>query len=75
MKKPSAETALLTPDAGGWRVRMSGGPSQAMRTLGEAAQAIPAGNRIHLALPCHAALLERLTLPSTDRDELAGMVQ
>jgi hypothetical protein len=52
-----------------------GAPSQAVRTLGEAVLAIPVGQRIHLALPCHAALLERLTLPSTDREELAGMVQ
>ena len=30
---------------------------------------------IHLRLPAHTALLERLTLPSTNREELAGMVQ
>ena len=75
MKKPSAGAAHLTPDATGWRVRAAGGTAQSMRTLEEAVGSIPLGQPIHLALPCHAALLERLTLPSTDRTELAGMIQ
>ncbi|MDQ3622235.1 MAG: pilus assembly protein PilM [Verrucomicrobiota bacterium] len=75
MKKNGAAPALLTPDAHGWRIFQKGAPSQTAGTLGEAAALIPAGCQIHLALPCHRALLERLTFPSTNREELAGMVQ
>lgn len=41
----------------------------------EATVLIPAGASLHLALPCHAALLERFTLPSGDPAELTGMAQ
>ncbi len=70
MKKASASAALITPDLEGWRV---GGKKFA--TLGEAVAAVPSGGRLHLALPCHDVLLERLKLPSTDRAELSGMLQ
>ena len=75
MKKSDATAALLTPDAHGWRVRLPGGTFQSVKTLGEVAAALPLNQLIHLALPCHAALIERLKFPSTDRDELAGMLQ
>lgn len=75
MKKPGAAPALLTPDAAGWRLLRAGIAPQNFATLDEAAAALPAGDRLHLALPCQAVLLERMTLPATDRDELAGMVQ
>lgn len=75
MKKTGADVALLTPDADGWRLSHAGGAARKMATLGEAAAALPEGARLHLALPCQAVLLERMTLPATDRDELAGMVQ
>lgn len=75
MKKPGAEIALLTPDAQGWRIRLAGGATQSVRTLEEAAAGVPANQQIHLALPASFVVLERLTLPSTDRDELSGMVQ
>ena len=75
MKKPGASSALLAPDANGWRLTVSGGSSQKFKTLGEAAAALPEDAPIHLALPAAAVLLERLTLPATDRDELEGMVQ
>ena len=75
MKKNSAGAAFLTPDANGWRVRLTDGPAQTAKSLDEAAGVIPAGHRIHLALPGNAVLLERLTFPSTDREELAGMLQ
>ena len=74
MKKPNATAALLTPDAHGWRVRLPGGQFQSAKTLAEVAATLPASQPIHLALPCHAALIERLKLPSTDREELAGML-
>ena len=75
MKKTGAAAALLTPAAEGWRVRLPGGAGQNAQTLAEAAAAVPANHDIHLALPGHLVLLERLTLPSTDRAELAGMLQ
>jgi len=75
MKKPGAALALLTPDADGWRLSRSGVAPKKIATLGEAAADLPAGLRLHLALPCQAVLLERMTLPATDRGELAGMVQ
>ncbi len=75
MKKNAEDIALLTPDADGWRLSLAGGAAQKMATLGEAAAALTNGTRVHLALPCQAVLLERMTLPATARDELAGMVQ
>ena len=75
MKKDGISRAILAPEADGWRISLPGGGTQSAKTLGEAAAAVPAGAFIHLALPAHTALLERLTLPSTNREELAGMVQ
>ena len=75
MKKSGADVALLTPDADGWRLSQAGGAARKMATLAEAAAALADGTRLHLALPCQAVLLERMTLPATDRAELAGMVQ
>lgn len=75
MKKPDAAPALLTPGAEGWILTRGGLAAQKIATLGEAAAALPFGTHLHLALPCQAVLLERMTLPATDRSELAGMVQ
>ena len=74
MKKPGASFVLLTPDAHGWRVRLPGGGAQSHKTLEEVAATLPAQGSLHLALPCQAALIERLKLPSTERDELEGML-
>jgi len=74
MKKSGAAPALLSPDATGWRLLCAGLAPQKFATLTEAAAALPSGS-LHLALPCQAVLLERMTLPATDRAELAGMVQ
>jgi hypothetical protein len=75
MKKNNAGAAFLTPDANGWRVRLADGATQTAKSLDEAASVIPPDQRIHLALPGNAVLLERLTFPSTDREELTGMLQ
>ena len=75
MKKDAFSRAILAPEADGWRINMPGGATQSAKTLGEAAATVPAGMSIHLALPAHAALLERITLPSTNREELSGMLQ
>ncbi|HEX8295367.1 MAG TPA: hypothetical protein VF593_03650 [Chthoniobacteraceae bacterium] len=73
MKK--SEGALISPDADGWRVREGKAVARKYPTLGEAAAALPLNTAVRLALPCQAALLERLTFPATDREELAGMLQ
>jgi hypothetical protein len=75
MKTPTATPALLSPDAHGWRVRLPGGQHQSAKTLDEAAALLPPSQAIHLALPCHTAIIERLKFPSVDREELAGMLQ
>lgn len=75
MKKDGVSRAILAPEADGWRISLPSGATQSAKTLGEAAAIVPEGAMIHLRLPAHAALLERLTLPSTNREELAGMVQ
>jgi hypothetical protein len=74
-KKGITNPALVYPGATGWRVRLPGGEVQSVEALAEAAAAVPAGAQVHLALPCNAAILERMTLPSADRGELSGMVQ
>jgi hypothetical protein len=74
MKKPGTSAALVFPGASGWRVRLPTGQTTSVQALEEAAAALPAGAPVHLALPCNAAVLERMTLPSTNRDELSGMV-
>jgi hypothetical protein len=74
MKKNGTSAALVFPGASGWRVRLPTGQTTSVQALAEAAAALPAGASIHLALPCNAAVLERMTLPSINRDELSGMV-
>ena len=67
---------LISPAHDGWRI--SGGSVddvRAVKTLQEAAAATAGNGDLQLALPCNAALMERLTLPSTDADELNGMVR
>lgn len=72
---PSIQIARIIPGAAGWILRSGDGPEQSAPTLAEAAAALPAGQRVHLALPCPTLIFERLTLPATGRDELAGMVR
>jgi hypothetical protein len=74
-KKNRASASLVFPGPSGWRIRLPSGQTQIIAALDAAAAALPPGGTVHLALPCHAALLERMTLPSTDREELSGMVQ
>jgi len=75
MNKNGNISALLVPDARGWRMRVPGAEEQALPTLDEAVAAVPAGAHVELALPCHSVLLERHKLPATDRAELADMLQ
>lgn len=64
---------FITPAAQGWRVRHGAAPMRTIGALGEVTFA--PGEAIHLALPASAVLLERMQLPSTDREELAGMMR
>lgn len=73
MKKPGVEVAQIIPDAHGWRLYHAG-KSQTVATLAEALPLLPPKAALNLALPTSMLLLERLTLPSTDREELSGMV-
>jgi hypothetical protein len=65
----------LTPEADGWAVWRGAQRLHIAPTLAEAAELLPEGCRFEFAVPCHPLILERLALPGTERDELAGMVQ
>jgi len=60
----------------GWRVEgLADGESARMaRTMEEAAASLPEEATVSLSLAVSAVLLERMRLPSTDREELGGMV-
>jgi hypothetical protein len=64
------------PAADGWRVDGldEGGPARVARTMEEAAASLPEEASVSLSLPVSAVLMERMRLPSTDREELGGMV-
>jgi hypothetical protein len=64
------------PAPDGWRVGgIADGESARMaRTMEEAAASVPDGATVTLSLPVSAVLMERMRLPSTDREELGGMV-
>ncbi len=74
MKKNGAAHALISPAATGWRLRI-GDDEQALASLDDALASVPSDAHIELALPCQSVLLERHRLPSTDRAELADMLQ
>jgi hypothetical protein len=75
MSKPGADAAQITPTPSGWRLHPGGGPALTAPSLPELVPHIPAGAQVSLSLPTYTALLERLTLPASDRDELTGMIQ
>ena len=66
----------ITPAADGWRVGalIDGEPARLFPTLDEAAAALPENSILRFSLPVSNVLLERMHLPSTDREELSGMV-
>lgn len=70
-----ASPALLTPSAEGWLLHWGDDPAQSVASLAEAAAILPAGLPVNLALPSQMLVIERLTLPATERNELAGMVR
>jgi len=64
------------PAADGWRVGgiVDGEAARPAPTMEEVAAEVPEGATVRLSLPISAVLLERMRLPSTDREELSGMV-
>ena len=75
MKQNGTQSAILSPDAHGWRVSVAGGADRTVASLAEAVAGLPAHARLELGLPCQSVVIERHKLPSTDRSELAGMLQ
>ena len=65
--------AAITPAPDGWRVR-SGASALVYPTLEAAAGAVPLDAAVRLSLPVGAVIIEKMLLPSTDREELGGMV-
>jgi len=75
MKPPLDALYYITPQAEGWAVWRDAQRLHIASTLPEAVDLLPAGGRLEFALPSYPLILERLRLPATERDELAGMVQ
>jgi hypothetical protein len=75
MKENGTTAALLSPDLHGWRVRTPGGAERTAPSLAEAVADLPANANLELDLPCQSVVIERHKLPSTERSELAGMLQ
>lgn len=75
MKRPIDALHSITPQAEGWAVWRDSQRLHITPTLSEAVDLLPAGGRLEFALPCYPLILERLRLPATEREELAGMVQ
>jgi hypothetical protein len=71
-----ARLVTIIPAPEGWRVGgiADGESARVARTMEEAAAAVPDGATVSLSLPVSAVLMERMRLPSTDREELGGMV-
>ncbi len=64
----------LAPCGQGWTLHAVDGSKTFCNTLADAADRIARDSVIHLALPTHALVVERLRLPATQPDELRGMV-
>jgi hypothetical protein len=75
MKRSIDALYFITPQAEGWAVWRESQRLHIAPTLPEAVALLPEGGRLEFALPCHPLILERLRLPATEREELAGMVQ
>ncbi len=75
MTRPIAALYFITPQAEGWAVWRDAQRLHITPTLSEALDLLPADGRLEFALPSYPLILERLRLPATERDELAGMVQ
>ena len=69
---------LIYPASKGWKVSYSEGETEPaitrFDTLTELAASLPAGSVVKIALPMSMVLVERMTMPALDRNELRGMV-
>ncbi|HEY3897314.1 MAG TPA: hypothetical protein VGM54_01805 [Chthoniobacter sp.] len=74
MKRSNDIAYFLTPQAEGWAVWRGTHRLHIASTLSEAVGLLPATAAFEFAVPCHPLILERLRLPATEHDELAGMV-
>lgn len=70
-----AKTVTLTPSGQAWVLWQGDNSAPSPGSFAEVVARIPAEAQIHLTLPAHVLIVERLRLPSTEMDELAGMVQ
>jgi hypothetical protein len=75
MKENGTTAAFLSPDIHGWRVTTAGSAGRTAPSLAEAIADLPANAALELDLPCQSVVIERHKLPSTERSELAGMLQ
>lgn len=75
IKKPGPVAAILTPDAGGWRVIIASAPDQLVATLEEAIAVVPDNAILELALPASTVLTDLHLLPATDPSELTDMLE
>jgi len=72
-----APTVLIHPASKGWKASYSGAPTPSVDrfdTLAELAGTLPPESVVKIALPVSMVLMERMTLPALDRNELRGMV-
>ncbi|MEI8342976.1 MAG: hypothetical protein WCH43_15745, partial [Verrucomicrobiota bacterium] len=71
---------MISPSGTGWKLSMpESGPGQfeprTVLSMTEAAAALPPQCGVHLSLPVSSVLFERMRLPSTDPEELRGMMR
>ncbi len=77
MKKKLPAQVLIYPASNGWCLRRSDaeGPIVVPTLDDVAVEAVRDDVQIALALPLKTVLLERMRFPTTDRDEILGMLQ
>ena len=75
MKPPIDALYFITPQADGWAVWRDAQRLHIAPTLSEAVDLAPVSGLLEFALPSYPLILERLRLPATEHEELAGMVQ
>ena len=66
----------ILPAADGWRVSgiVDGESPRPVGSMQEAAALLPEGTEVSLSVPVSSVLMERMTLPATNPEELDGMV-
>ena len=75
IKKNEAGPATILPQAEGWAIWRGSKREHIAASLAEAAALLPSRLPVHLALPAQGLVIERLQLPATQPDELAGRIE